>query len=98
MPGAADDGLIARSDGAPLIYDRDRKSIASALDPDVSPALTGEYTLGDGRRAVPAFALLAARYLDDRYSPDVVANRSAFPQQRSGASPPSSLIPHSKRR
>ena len=77
--GAADDGLFARDDGAPLIHDRDRKSIASALDPDASPALTGEYTLGDGRRAVPAFTLLAARYLDDRYSPDAVAAEIGVP-------------------
>jgi sulfite dehydrogenase (quinone) subunit SoeA len=78
-PGAADDGLIARGDGAPLVYDRNKKSITSAFDPDVSPALSGEYTLDDGRRAVPAFALLAARYLDERHSPDVVAKEIGVP-------------------
>ena len=78
-PGAADDGLIARGDGAPLVYDRNKKSIASAFAPDVSPALSGEYMLDDGRRAVPAFALLAARYLDERHSPDVAAKEIGVP-------------------
>ncbi len=76
---AADDGLIAREGGAPLIHDRNSKAIASALDPGSSPSLTGECTLRDGRRAVPAFSILAARYLDNKYSPDVVAGQIGVP-------------------
>ena len=76
--GAADDGLFAREDGKPLVFDRKSKKIASALD-DVSPALTGEYKLSDGRTAVPAFTLIAARYLDSKYSPDAVAAQTGIP-------------------
>ena len=77
--GAADDGLIARQDGMPLVHDRNSKAVASALDPSSSPSLTGEYMLRDGRRAVPVFSILAARFLDNRYSPDVVAGQIGVP-------------------
>lgn len=77
--GAADDGLIARNDGQPLVYDRRSAAVVSALAPGVMPALTGEYVLHDGRSAVPAFSILAARYLDGQYSPDAVAARIGIP-------------------
>ncbi|MGE0743926.1 MAG: molybdopterin oxidoreductase family protein [Rhodospirillales bacterium] len=78
-PGAADDGLFARDEsGAPLCWDKQANALASALRPDVSPALAGDVTLADGRRAVPAFQLMAARYLDDAYSPDRVAQRTGI--------------------
>ena len=77
--GAADDGLIARRDGTPLVHDRNGDAIASAHDANVSPSLSGEYKLSDGRRAVPTFSILAARYLDTQYSPDVVAGHIGVP-------------------
>ena len=78
--GAADRGLFARgADGAPLIWDRKRNILASANDPEAMPALTGERTLADGRRAVPAFELMARRYLDPRYAPDAVAAETGIP-------------------
>ncbi len=77
--GAEDDGLFARADGHPLVYDRNTKTIVSAMDPNASPALSGEYTLSDGRRAVPSFTLLARRYLDVKYSPDAVSAQTGIP-------------------
>ena len=78
--GGAQDGLFARNDdGAPLVYDRKRKSIVGALDGDVSPALSGEYTLADGKRVVPSFTLLAARYLEQKYAPESVAEQTGVP-------------------
>ncbi|MCG8354929.1 MAG: molybdopterin oxidoreductase family protein, partial [Kiloniellales bacterium] len=75
-PGAADDGLFARdADGAPLAWDQSGKQLASALLPDIAPAVVGEYVLPDGRKAVPAFQLMAARYLDPQYAPEAVAER-----------------------
>jgi anaerobic selenocysteine-containing dehydrogenase len=72
--GAADHGLFARGEaGAPLVWDRKRNTLVGALDADASPSLTGERTLADGRRAVPAFELIARRYLDGRYAPEAVA-------------------------
>jgi anaerobic selenocysteine-containing dehydrogenase len=78
-PGGAEDGLFARHDGAPLVHDRKSKAIVSALDPAASPSLTGEFTLADGRCTVPAFSLLAARYLDGKYAPNAVAEQTGIP-------------------
>src|SRR5690606_25604685 len=65
-PGAADDGLIARdSDGKPLCWNRSVTggALETADATGISPAVVGEYTLTDGRTAVPAFQLLAERFL-----------------------------------
>ncbi|WP_119462469.1 molybdopterin oxidoreductase family protein [Rhodospirillaceae bacterium SYSU D60014] len=73
-PGAADDGLFARdADGNPLCWDKTGGAAVNALLPEVTPALVGRFTLPDGRAAVPAFQLMAARYLDARYDPEAVA-------------------------
>jgi anaerobic selenocysteine-containing dehydrogenase len=40
---------------------------------DVAPLIAGEYALPDGRKAVPAFQLLAERFLADAYAPETVA-------------------------
>jgi sulfite dehydrogenase (quinone) subunit SoeA len=78
--GAADHGLFARGgDGEPLIWDRKRAHLVSARDPDALPALSGEQHLPDGRRATPAFELMAKRYLDARYAPDAVAAETGIP-------------------
>ncbi|MDB5360517.1 MAG: formate dehydrogenase [Rhodospirillales bacterium] len=72
-PGAADDGLIARDEaGHPLTLDAAGK-VGRAFDPDRTPVLGGTATLADGRRAVPSFQLMAARFLDDRYDPETVS-------------------------
>ena len=41
---------------------------------DIAPLVVGEYTLSDGRSAVPAFELFAERFLADDYAPDTVAD------------------------
>jgi anaerobic selenocysteine-containing dehydrogenase len=67
-PGGAADGLFARDvAGRPLVRDR-RTGQAVPLDASVSPSLSGECMLADGRRAVPAFALVATRCLEPDYS------------------------------
>jgi len=72
--GAADHGLCARGTGGqPLIWDRRRERVVSGNDPEALPTLRGPRTLSDGRRAVPAFELLARRCLEPRYAPDAVA-------------------------
>lgn len=77
---AADDGLFARDkEGAPLVFDRKTKKIASALEPSAQPSLSGEYRLAGGRRAVPAFTLIAKRYLSGEYSPEVAALQTGVP-------------------
>lgn len=79
-PGAPDDGLVARdADGAPLCWDRTAGALAPALGAGIAPAVVGEFALPDGRMAVPAFRLLAERYLDPDYAPDAVADRCGVP-------------------
>ncbi len=79
-PGAADDGLFARdAEGRVLAWDRRGGRAVDALVPEIAPLLAGEVTLPDGRRAVPAFQLLAERYLDAQYAPDAVAERCGIP-------------------
>jgi anaerobic selenocysteine-containing dehydrogenase len=79
-PGGADDGLFARDgDGNPLCFDRNANAAVDANAIDISPAVVGEFTLADGRRAAPVFQLLAERYLDPRYSPDAVSERCGIP-------------------
>ncbi len=78
-PGTGEDGLIARdADGHPLCWDQNAGAVANALSADVAPALRGRFDIGDGRQAVPAFELMAKRYLDERYSPDAVAERTGI--------------------
>src|SRR5690242_5469921 len=85
-PGESDDGLIARdSDGNPLCAakpDHGLSTMDAAVDAfrtidasriDIEPIIVGEYTLADGRKAIPAFQLFAERYLADDYVPDRVA-------------------------
>ncbi len=78
--GAADHGLFARDDdGNPLCWDGEGKRLANALDTDVKPAVVGVYTLPDGRDAVPAFELMARRYMVPAYAPEAVADRIGLP-------------------
>ncbi|HEX5960574.1 MAG TPA: molybdopterin-dependent oxidoreductase, partial [Rhodanobacteraceae bacterium] len=48
--------------------------ITDATQPDIAPLIAGEYTLPDGRKAVPAFQLIAERFLADDYAPESVAD------------------------
>jgi anaerobic selenocysteine-containing dehydrogenase len=49
--------------------------ITDATRPDIAPLIAGEYTLPDGRKAVPAFQLIAERFLADDCAPDNVSER-----------------------
>ncbi len=81
-PGAADDGLIARDGaGKPLVFDKISGALAAADRIDIAPALVGAFTLADGRKAVPAFRLLAERYLTQEYAPDSVAEQCGVPAE-----------------
>ena len=81
-PGAADDGLFARDAGGnPLCFDGKRKKLVNALGPDVTPVLAGSRKLADKRRAVPAFELLARRYMDPGFAPEAVARQVGIPAE-----------------
>jgi sulfite dehydrogenase (quinone) subunit SoeA len=79
-PGAADHGLFARdAEGRPLAWDRTTKALAPAEAADIDPDLLGRHTLADGRAALPAFALMAERYLAPEYAPEAVAAQCGVP-------------------
>ncbi len=79
-PGAKDDGLFARdADTKPLCWDANTKTLAAASRVDIAPSLVGEFTLPDGRKAVPTFRLMAERYLDAAYAPESVAQETGVP-------------------
>ncbi len=77
--GAADDGLFVRDiDGHPLCWDGEMECLIDATSADARPVLGGVHTLPDGRTAVPAFHLMAERYLDNTYAPDAVAEATGI--------------------
>jgi sulfite dehydrogenase (quinone) subunit SoeA len=81
-PGTQDDGLFVRNDaGEPLVLDAGG-GLVSALQPGGEARVVGEARLPDGRRAVPVFQLLAERYLDPCYAPEVVAGSCGVPAER----------------
>lgn len=77
-PGGPDDGLILRNaKGEPLCYDLVKKRAVSAMGADISPALVGQRTVRK-KQVVPAFELLAKRFLSDEYAPDAVAETTGI--------------------
>jgi anaerobic selenocysteine-containing dehydrogenase len=82
-PGGADDGLFARdAEGRPLAWDRASATATDAAIPGMQPAIVGAYTLPDGRQVVPAFQLMAERYLGAEYAPEAVAERCGIAAER----------------
>ncbi|MCF6293044.1 MAG: dihydroorotase [Robiginitomaculum sp.] len=78
-PGGEDDGLVLRDKkGNPLCYDLKKKKPVSAMDADITPALVGARTVRK-KQVVPAFELLAKRFLNDKYAPDAVAETTGVP-------------------
>ncbi len=78
--GGADHGLFARDgDGDAMCWDGEKQAPVNAKRADIKPVLVGEFTLPDGRRAVPAFQLMAERYLDAKYAPEAVAETTGVP-------------------
>ncbi len=81
-PGGATDGLVARDDqGRPLCWDTATNKTASALSPEVKPAMVGQFKLPDGRRVAPVFHLMAARYLDPQYAPEEAEKQTGIPAE-----------------
>ena len=80
-PGGADDGLFVRdAQGHALCAARIEAqstgahwALSRADAIDIAPLVVGEFALPDGRKAVPAFQLLAERFLADEYAADSVA-------------------------
>jgi len=79
-PGGADDGLYARdAEGRELVWDAKRNAPAPSDDAHARPVIAGVRTLPDGRKVVPAFQLIAERFLDPAYAPDAAAEKTGIP-------------------
>ncbi len=75
-PGNSTHGLFVRdAAGQPMAYDRATGCVVPGQRIGIDPALVGEYILEDGKRARPAFSILASRYLAPEYSPESVEER-----------------------
>ena len=55
------------------------KRLVNALSAEFTPALSGEYKIAGGRKAVPALQLLAERFLSKEYAPESVAETTGVP-------------------
>jgi anaerobic selenocysteine-containing dehydrogenase len=76
-PDGADHGLFARDgEGKPLIFDSATGQIVPSGTKASRPVLSGRFPLPDGRHAVPSFQLLAEKYLDPKYAPEAVAEKT----------------------
>ncbi|MGK7865797.1 molybdopterin oxidoreductase family protein [Falsiroseomonas sp. E2-1-a20] len=81
--GGADDGLFLRDgDGKPMAWDRVAQAPRDAATAEMQPAIVGEFSLTDGRKAVPVFQLMAERYLGAEYAPAAVAERCGISAER----------------
>jgi len=73
-PGTAEHGLFARdAEGKPLVFETVTERAVPEGTSGARPALSGRYTLEDGRSVTPSFELLANKYLDEKYAPEAVA-------------------------
>ena len=81
-PGRPGDGLFLRDDnGQPLVFDQASGAFVNGLQPDVAPALFGEFTAPDGRPVKTVMSLVAERYLDDRFAPASVERECGVPAE-----------------
>ena len=65
--------------GRCLIWDKKAGKACSYRENAITPEMSASVLLEDGRRARPVFRLMADKYLDDKYSPDAIAEaKSVF--------------------
>ena len=73
-PGQKNDGLLLRGEsGKPQAWDLTKEAFVDATDPDVTPALVGEYKTDDGLTVRTAMSLLIEKYSSDEYAPENAA-------------------------
>jgi anaerobic selenocysteine-containing dehydrogenase len=78
-PGTAEHGLFARNaDGKPLVFETVTERVVPPGSPGARAGLSGRIQLSDGRWATPAFHLLAEKYLDEQYAPEMAAEKTGI--------------------
>jgi anaerobic selenocysteine-containing dehydrogenase len=79
-PGTKDDGLFWRdAREQPLVWDQVAGAFANGMQPEIAPALFGEFATPDGRRVKTVMSLVAERYLTSGYAPENVAKITGVP-------------------
>ena len=81
-PGQKGDGLFLRNaDGDPLVWDLVSEAFVDGSQPDISPALFGEFAAPDGRPVRTVMSMLADKYLCEEYSPENAAKICGVPAE-----------------
>ncbi len=80
-PGSAQDGLFARDKDGNAFVATAKDGLKSVQDTDADPVLVGEYHLESGQKAVPAFQLMAERYLSEDYAAEAVSEKTGIPAE-----------------
>lgn len=81
-PGTAEHGLFARDkDGKVQVHETVTEQVVPLGAKGARAGLYGRVELPDGRFAVPAFQLLAEKYLDPQYAPEAVAAETGVPAE-----------------
>ena len=81
-PGTAEHGLFLRDkDGKVQVHETVTEQVVPLGAPGARAGLYGRVELPDGRSAVPAFQLLAEKYLDPQYAPEAVARETGVPAE-----------------
>lgn len=82
-PGQKGDGLILRDKaGKPLAWDLEKNGFVDATQPDIKPAMFGEYTAPDGRPVRTVMSIMVEKYLDDEYAPENAAKICGVPAEQ----------------
>ncbi len=81
-PGTAEHGLFLRDkDGKVQVHETVTEQVVPLGSAGARAGLYGRVELPDGRAAVPAFQLLAEKYLDPQYAPEAVARETGVPAE-----------------
>ncbi len=81
-PGQQGDGLFLRGDaGEPLVWGLVKEQYVDGTQPDVSPALFGNYRAPDGRPVRTVMSMLVDKYQSKEYAPEAAAMICGVPAE-----------------
>jgi len=79
-PGQQGDGMFLRGEnGEPLVWDLVRETYVDGTQPEISPALFGEYSAPDGRPVRTVMSILVDKYESEEYAPENAAKICGVP-------------------
>ena len=82
-PGKNNDGLFLRDkNGDPQVIDRSTGKVVSHKTKGISTEMRAEVKLDDGSKAITAFMIMSETYIDEAYSPEVIADKVGISASR----------------